>query len=128
MLNSKRVIAATLLGFICGFICYGLASSGPQSLPTAVAIQMILSRALLGFAIGISIFKMGHWTIHGVVMGLIFSLPLAVGGLMAPVNAEFSPSSMFIATLVMGIIYGLLIEFVTTVLLKAKMLVQVKAG
>ena len=128
MLNSKRVIAATLMGFICGFICYGLASSGPQSLPTPVAIQIILSRALLGFGIGISIFNMGHWTIRGAVMGIVFSIPLAVSGLMAPANDQFSPSSMFIATVVMGIIYGLLIEFVTTVLLKAKMPVQVKAG
>ncbi len=128
MLNTKRLIIATIMGFICGFICYGLASSGPQLLPTEVAIQIILSRALLGFAIGISIFKMGHWTIRGAVMGIIFSIPLAVGGLMAPVNSEFSSSSMFIATIVMGIIYGLLIELITTVLFKAKMPVQVKAG
>lgn len=127
MLNSKRLIIATLMGVISGFICFALASSGPEPLPIAVAYQIILSRVLLGFAIGISIFKMGHWAIHGAVIGLIFSIPMAISSFMAPENPEFSHSTMFISTLVMGIIYGILIEFVTTVLFKAKMPVQVKA-
>ncbi len=127
MLNTKRMIIATIMGVVCGFICFAFASSGPASLPVAVAYQLILSRVLLGFAIGISIFKMGHWSIHGALLGLIFSLPLAVSGFMAPENPQFTHTSMFIATLVMGIIYGLLIEFVTTVLFKAKMPIQAKA-
>jgi hypothetical protein len=53
-------------------------------------------------------------------MGLIFSLPLAFGVLMAPDNPDFSRTSMFISTIVMGMIYGLLIELITTVLFKAK--------
>lgn len=128
MLNTKRLIIATIMGVLCGLICFVLASSGSTALPTAVAYQIILSRALAGFAIGISIFKMGHWTIHGAVIGLLFSLPLAVNGFMAPENPEYTHSSMFIATLVMGVIYGLLIEFVTTVLFKAPMPVSIKTA
>jgi hypothetical protein len=69
---------------------------------------------------------MGHWLIHGAVLGFVFSLPLAFSNLMAPDNPEFSKSSMFIAALVMGLIYGVLIEFVTTVLFKAKIPGQLK--
>lgn len=127
MLNTKRLIIATVMGVVFGFICFALASSGPEPLPWPVAYQIILSRALMGFAIGISIFKMGHWTIHGIVIGLIFSIPLAVSGYMAPENADYSHTSMFIATLVMGVIYGLLTEFVTSVLFKAKMPIAAKA-
>lgn len=126
MLSVKRLIVATIMGFVTGFICFALASNGPQSLPTAVAYQIIFSRALAGFAIGISIIKMGHWTIHGMVIGLIFSLPLAFSGLMAPDNPEFPKSTMFIWTMVLGLIYGFLIEFVTTVLFKAKIPVRIK--
>ena len=121
MLNTKRLIIATVMGIAAGFICFFLASNSPGELPTAVAYQIIFSRTLIGFAIGISIFNTGHWVIHGAVIGIIFSLPLAFSGLMAPDNPEYSKSMMFIMTIVLGLIYGLLIEFVTTVLFKAKM-------
>src|SRR3990172_4515257 len=109
------------MGFLTGFICYALASGSPGLLPTPIALQIILSRALAGFVIGISIFRMGHWLIHGAVIGALFSLPLAFSGLMAPGSPEFSKTTMFAMTLAIGLIYGLLIEFVTTVLFKEKM-------
>ena len=40
--------------------------------------------------------------------------------LLAPENPDFSLSMMFISTIVMGMIYGLLIEVITSVLFKAK--------
>ena len=127
MFNAKRFIIATLMGFVTGFICFTLASSSGE-LQTPIAYQIIFSRALIGFAIGISVFRMGHWLVHGGVIGIIFSLPLAFSGLMAPDSPEFSKSSMFIMTLVLGLIYGILIELVTTVLFKAKMQVAEKIG
>src|SRR5512146_53096 len=127
MFSTKRVIVATVMGLATGFICLAFASSGPVSPPAPVAYQIVFTRALAGFAIGISIFKMGHWLIHGAVLGLLFILPLAFSNLMAPDSAEFSRSSMFIAAVVMGLIYGVLIEFVTTVLFKAGMPAQQKA-
>ena len=54
------------------------------------------------------------------MLGLIFSLPLAFSGLMAPESPEFSASMMFINTVVMGMIYGLLIDLITSLLFKAK--------
>jgi hypothetical protein len=120
MHKTKRLIVATLSGLMFGFICLGLASSGPVSPPWPAEIQIVVSRTLIGVAIGISSIALGHWSIHGLVMGMLFSLPLAFGGLMAPDNPAFTKSAMFIWTVVLGMIYGLLIELITTVFFKAR--------
>jgi hypothetical protein len=119
MPKTKRIIIATLSGILFGFVCLTLASSGPEKLPLPIALQIISSRTLIGFAIGISCISLKHWTIHGLVMGLLFSLPLAFSGLMAA-NPDFSKASMLISTIVLGMIYGLLIELITSVIFKAK--------
>ena len=119
MKKTKRIIIATILGLLCGFVCLALASSGEGELPYAVKQQILFSRMLIGFAIGISSLK-SHWTLHGILLGMLFSLPLAFSGLMAPENPEFSSVMIFISTIVMGIIYGFLIELITTVVFKAK--------
>jgi len=120
MQKTKRVIVATLSGVIFGFVCLGLASSGPGALPYPVALQILTSRTLIGFAIGISCLSRCHWSIHGLVMGALFSVPLAFSGLMAPDNPQFSKAGMFIFTIILGMIYGLFIEVITSVLFKAK--------
>ncbi|MFH2013036.1 MAG: hypothetical protein ABIJ37_10105 [Pseudomonadota bacterium] len=120
MKKSKRIIIATLSGLLFGFVCFGLASSGSGELPLPVALQIIASRTLIGFAIGVSCLSLGHWSVHGLIMGMIFSFPLAFSGLMAPENPEFSKISMFIWTIILGMIYGLLIEVITSLLFKAK--------
>ncbi len=114
----KRIIIATLSGLMFGFVCFGFACSSGE-LPIALSLQIIASRTLIGFTIGISVLKM-HWTLHGFLIGLLFSLPLAFSGLMAPENPEFSSTMMVISTLVMGVIYGVLIELITSVLFKAR--------
>lgn len=118
MSKSKRILVATLSGLLFGFVCYGFASSGPEEFPMPVALQIILSRTLMGFAIGISILNIRQWWLHGIVMGILFSLPLAISGMMAE-SPEFSAGMMVTSTLVMGAIYGILIELITTVLFKA---------
>jgi hypothetical protein len=120
MQKTKRIIIATLSGVLFGFVCFALASSGPGELAMPIALQIIASRTLIGFAIGISCISLRHWSIHGLVMGIIFSLPLAFSGLMAAENLEFSKAAMFISTIVMGMVYGLLIEVITSLLFKAK--------
>jgi hypothetical protein len=108
------------MGVVCGFICLGLAASTPGELPTPVVYQVLAERTLIGVAIGISCVTLGHWAIHGLVLGAIFSVPLACSGLMAPDSPEFSKTAMFVLTIVLGMIYGLLIELVTSVVFKAK--------
>lgn len=120
MKNSKRIIIASLTGILFGFVCFFFASSGPNPLPGPVAYQIIISRALIGVAIGISGLSFMHWSLHGILIGLLFSLPLALSGLMAPENPEYTATSMFIWTVILGMIYGLLVEVITSLLFKAK--------
>jgi hypothetical protein len=120
MQKAKRIIIATLSGVLFGFVCFGLASSGPEKLALPIVLQIVVSRTLIGFAIGISCISLRHWIIHGLVIGMVFSLPLAFSGLMAPENPDLSKTSMFISTIVLGMVYGLLIELITSLLFKAK--------
>jgi hypothetical protein len=120
MASSKRLVIATLAGLFFGLVCLGIASSGAAALPWPVAVQIISSRTLIGLAIGISSLSLGHWSIHGVVMGLVFSVPLAFSGLMAPDSPDFSKLHIFVWTVVLGMIYGFLIELITSVLFKAR--------
>ena len=115
----KRIIIATLAGLLFGLICFFMASMNGE-MPWPVTLEILFSRTLIGFAIGISCLNLKHWSLHGIIMGLIFSLPLAFSVLMAPETPEFNPANIFIATIVMGVIYGFLIELITSVLFKAK--------
>ena len=119
-MKTKRFIISTLLGVVFGFVCYGFASSGQNEIPLVLAVNIILGRTLIGVAIGISRFSLKHWTLHGIIMGLIFSLPAAFGAMLGPENPEFSHTMLFVSTIVMGMIYGFLIELITSVLFKAK--------
>jgi hypothetical protein len=121
MQKTKRLVIATLTGVLFGFVCLGLAASAPGPLPWPAAVQIVVSRTLIGFAIGMSAFSFGPWAVNGLIMGLIFSLPLAFSGLMAPESPEYSQGNMFVFTLLLGMLYGLLIELITSGLFKARM-------
>lgn len=114
----KRLLIATVSGLLFGFVCFGFACSSGE-MPLAVTLQIVASRALIGFAIGISVLNI-HWSLHGILMGILFSLPLGFSTLMAPESPEMTKEVLFISTIVMGVIYGLLIELITTVFFKAK--------
>ena len=120
MHSAKRVIIATLSGVLAGLICNWLASMGPGELDKPIIYQILTSRALIGVAIGISSLKLVHWAIHGSVMGFVFSLPLAFSGLMAPESPDNTKTGMFIGTIVLGMIYGLMIEAITSWIFKAR--------
>ena len=113
MLTTKRVVSATLCGLVFGLICMGLASSNPDSAGTltiSVKLNIVLSRTLMGFMIGISSLKM-KWWLHGITLGFIASIPMAV--------SVVPRMDIFVGTFVMGMVYGLLTELITTKLLKA---------
>ncbi|MDA3891756.1 MAG: hypothetical protein PF517_08850 [Salinivirgaceae bacterium] len=114
----KRIIIATVSGLLFGFVCFGFACSSGE-LPIAVSLQIIASRTLIGFTIGISLINM-HWVLHGLLIGLLYSLPLGLSALMAPENPEFTKTAMFVSTVIMGVIYGILIELITSILFKTK--------
>ena len=116
----KRLIIASLSGVLFGFVCFGLASSSPGPLAWPIVLQIITSRTLIGVAIGISCLSMIHWSIHGIIMGILFSIPIAFSGLMAPDSPDYNKISILIFTIILGAIYGLLIEVITSIIFKAK--------
>lgn len=109
MTYLKRVVIATILGVICGILCWlGGIFIADMEFTTAVIASIILNRAIIGFFIGISGWKI-HYLLHGVIIGAIGTLPLAVyGGV-----------SEFITMILFGIIWGFLIELFTTKVFKA---------
>lgn len=119
-MKTKRLIISTLLGVVFGFVCYGFASSGQNEISTILALNIILGRTLIGVAIGISRFTIKHWSLHGIIMGLVFSLPAGFGALLGHENPEFSHTMMLVSTIIMGMIYGFLIELITSIVFKAR--------
>ncbi len=119
-MKTKRLIISTVLGVVFGFVCYGLASSGQNEISTLLALNIILGRTLIGVAIGISRFTLKHWSLHGIIMGLVFSIPAGFGAMLGPENPEFPHIMLMTSTIVMGMIYGFLIELLTSVVFKAR--------
>ncbi len=114
MLTAKRVLITTICGFVFGLFCMYLASSNPDAaapLTGTTKWLIILSRTMLGFTIGISALRLSWW-LHGVVLGIICSIPMAI-----PVLYD---SGIAVGTMVMGVVYGVLTELITTKLFKAK--------
>jgi hypothetical protein len=113
--NTKRIVVGTLSGVLMGVICTLAARYGLRDEMDAVTIAyIILNRAVIGFAIGISAIRI-HWTLHGTLMGFVFSLPFAAGCLLEPDNVGTA-----IAAVLLGVVYGILIELITSVLLGAR--------
>jgi hypothetical protein len=116
-MTFKRFYIATLMGVLAGVVCVLLASSeGP--LPMKLVASIFTGRVLIGFVIGISALKL-PWALHGIGMGLVVGIPGALGAMMSA-TPEFGKWEMLAMSLVMGMIYGFVIELVTTVIFKAK--------
>ena len=111
MTSTKRILIATLSGLLFGFVCMGLAASNPDSqITNMVKASIVIGRMFLGFTIGISALRM-KWAMHGIVLGAVTSIPMAV-----PILDNMT---IAISTVVMGMIYGLLTELITSKLFKA---------
>jgi len=83
-----------------------------------VLASIFTGRVLIGFVIGISGLKM-IWGLHGILIGLIVSIPTSIGAMIGS-NAQFGKWELFFMTLIMGAIYGFMIELVTSGIFKAK--------
>jgi hypothetical protein len=116
MFNAKRFWLALLFGFVSGFFCWWLIASGGEPLHWAIILSTIISRALIGFVIGISVLRI-KWWLHGILMGAVPSIPMGLGGFMVPGKEMF----ILFGSIIMGIIYGFLIELLVTVVFKAKL-------
>ncbi len=117
----KRILIATLFGLAAGAICATLTFKGGL-LPFTVTtlIWILLNRAVMGFAIGVSGLRL-HWAWNGILVGIavgsVFSyfLFMKVGPVALPLINFFANG-----------IFGLVIEFFTTVVFKASVLPQVR--
>jgi hypothetical protein len=102
---------------VAGIFCY---VSGLLLIPIEhdflLFIWVVVNRILLGFVIGISILKV-HWVLNGLIVALTV-------GLVFPLNAIMIGKELplIISVYVMGLIYGILIEFFTSVVFKQSIL------
>ena len=108
----KRIVIATALGVVAGLVCVSIgAISGVKITPAGFG-WALLNRTLLGFVIGVSALRL-HWAWHGALMGFLvgslFSYSLWLMG---------GPAWLVPAVLGGSIIFGLGIEFFTTVVFK----------
>ncbi len=117
----KRILIATLFGLIMGGVCATLTFKGGL-LPFTVTtlIWILLNRAVMGFAIGVSGLRL-HWAWNGILVGIavgsVFSyfLFMKVGPVALPLINFFANG-----------IFGLIIEFFTTVVFKQPVLPRVR--
>ena len=114
MASRKRISIATLLGFLSGVICYLI---GRYWLGIDISLSsffmLLAHRTLLGFVLGISALRW-HWAVHGILIGLIVGIPdyhfvYMIGG-------SLNSGLYFFA----GALWGLVIEFFTSIVFKAK--------
>lgn len=115
MVGVKRLVVSTLFGFVSGAICYLGGKYGlKDDISTAMFFYILVNRAAIGFVIGISLLRM-HWALHGLLIGLLVGMPFTAGCLLEEGNVETA-----IAALILGALYGLMIEFFTSVVFGAR--------
>jgi hypothetical protein len=114
-MNQKRLWICILGGVISAILCvvghqiiYGFPELTWEDLAVTVA-----NRLLLGFVIAISGWRINH-LLHGAILGLIVSLSVSIG---------FFPDHIlgFFLYTPAGIIYGILIEWLSTDVFKSPM-------
>jgi hypothetical protein len=111
MKNVKRITITSILGLILGFVSWAVCNFAMgHTQPASINLVMILTNVVLGFTIGISSLRW-HWAIHGLVLGGIFGVILGL--------VSLGQGTEFIWPLIFGLMYGFVIELVTTVVFKA---------
>jgi hypothetical protein len=108
----KRIVIATICGVVAGLVCVSVGAIAGVKITPAGFGWALLNRTLLGFLIGISALRL-HWAWHGILMGAVvgslFSYSLWLLG---------DPAWLVPAVLAGSMIFGLGIEFFTTVAFK----------
>lgn len=106
------LICGVIAGLLCGWTGY---AQTPEEIRTMAFLQALLNRTFIGFVLGISAWKMA-WATHGMVIGFLGSLPMSFP-LIFTDQAGFT---VFLMYTVAGIVWGFLIELVTSVVFKAR--------
>ena len=105
----KRITIAILFGLVAGLICAsGAFYGGILKFSVVTLLWVLLNRAVMGFAIGISSLRV-HWALNGAIVGMLvgsifsYSLFMNLGQVHLPL-VNFLVNGLF----------GLMIEFFTT--------------
>lgn len=111
---QKRFIVCIIGGIISAFICIlGGSIRGAFTTISLTVLAISANRLLIGFVIGISGWRI-NYLLHGAIIGLIISITTSI---------KFLPDDMisFVLYTCAGVVYGLLTEFLSTVVFKAPM-------
>jgi hypothetical protein len=103
-MTYKRLVICTILGLIAGLLCFlGGKYAAGVGFTTFAALATVANRGFIGFAIGISRWRI-PWFLHGIIIGILGTLPAALYGL--------DPNALkgFIMFLIFGGVWGFLIE------------------
>ena len=118
---NRRLLIATALGLVFGVLSWFLATfAAPKPIPRSGIAAIILGRAVLGFVIGISAWKMSWW-LHGLLLGFVISLPAAFAVRLMSMQLVMSPNVAALLLLALGLVIGFLIELLTSVVFKARL-------
>jgi hypothetical protein len=110
-MNTKRIVIASIFGFICGIICLLLGHFAGGAAVTGLWVASgLTNRTMMGFVIGTAGVKGSPF-----VRGPIFGVLMSVGPALA---SGFGPDK-FIPYMVAGTIYGLFIDAMTSKVFKA---------
>ena len=109
--KTSRLITTTLLGLVTGIICMLLSYFVYEVDYWPLGVSFMLHHTVMGLAIGVSSLRM-TWLPHGLFWGGAFGLFLAIS--LINTNTELQPWAVFILV----VIWGFLIETVTTKALK----------
>ena len=109
----KRISIAVFFGLVAGALCASGAFYGHLLKFSVVTLVFILlNRALMGFVIGVSGLKL-HWAWNGIVLGI------AVGSVFSYfMFMTNGPGPMPVVNFFVNGLFGLMIEFFTTVVFK----------
>ncbi len=115
-----RIATSTLFGLLMGAVCAGiLFGTGIMKFAVVTLVFVLLNRTVMGFAIGASGLKV-HWAWNGIGMGIVvgsifsYFLFMSLGFGMMPLANFFAKG-----------VFGLLIEFLTTVVCRQRAVVRI---
>ncbi len=107
----RRLYLSSVFGLMVGVVCWmGLVHFA--GLENWTAVSAGFERFLLGFTIGVSRLRLAWW-IHGVIMGVLFAPPVSVLFLR-------EGTIFFVFSIVLPVVYGVWIEFMTSVIFGAR--------
>lgn len=84
-------------------------------------VYILVNRTLIGFVIGVSTLRLS-WPVHGIVIGLVAGLPFALGCLLEP-----GGEATTIGALILGAVYGFLIELLHLLVIAMVVVVFVRS-